>query len=61
MPGARLDDPRGYVPAYLGPSGWVGVDLDSGTDWTEVDELLESSYRLTAPPRLIAELDTHRG
>lgn len=52
-----LDDPRVYVPAYLGPSGWIGVDLDDDTDWTEVTELLDASYRLTAPKKLVAELD----
>ena len=54
---ALLGDPRVYVPAYLGPSGWIGVDLDGSTDWDEVAELLDASYRLTAPKRLIAELD----
>jgi len=62
---ALLDDSRSYVPAYLGPSGWIGFDLDHGqgnahgedTDWTEVAELLDASYRLTATKRLIAELD----
>jgi len=55
-----LDDPRSYVPAYLGPSGWVGVDLvdaDGQTDWDEVAELLDASFRLTAPKKLVAELD----
>ena len=55
---AALDqDDRCWVPAYLGPSGWLGVDLDEATDWTEVAELLDASYRLTATKRLIAELD----
>lgn len=54
---ALLAEPRVYVPAYLGPSGWIGVDLDARTDWTEVAELLDASYRLTAPKRSIAELD----
>ena len=54
---ALIEDPRIYVPAYLGPSGWVGIDLDAGTDWTEIAELLDASYRLTAPRRLIEELD----
>ena len=49
--------PRVYVPAYLGPSGWIGVDLDGSTDWDEMAELLDASYRLTAPKRLIVELD----
>ena len=54
---ALLEDRRAYVPAYLGPSGWIGVDLDDATDWDEIAELLDASYRLTAPKSLIAELD----
>ena len=54
---ALLEDDRTFVPAYLGPSGWVGLDLDADTDWTEVAELLDASYRLTAPSRDVAELD----
>lgn len=41
-----------FVPAYLGPSGWTGIDLGEETDWTEVNELLLESYVLTAPARL---------
>lgn len=52
-----LDDPRTFTPAYLGPSGWIGFDLDDDTDWTEVGELLDASYRLTAPSKLVAALD----
>lgn len=54
---ALIEDPRSFVPAYLGPSGWIGIDLDDSTDWTEITELLDASYRLTAPAKLIAELD----
>lgn len=58
---ALLADPRGFVPAYHGPSGWVGVDLITDDrpepDWAEVAELVDASYRATAPARLIAELD----
>jgi predicted DNA-binding protein (MmcQ/YjbR family) len=54
---ALLEDPRTFVPAYLGPSGWVGVDLDDDTDWSEIAELLDASYRLTASARDVAELD----
>ena len=55
---ALVEDPRIFVPAYLGPSGWIGIDLDGDTDWDEVAELLDASFRLTAPRRTIAELDT---
>ena len=63
-PGDRLgllEDPRVYVPAYFGPSGWIGFDLDRDADrgavWDEVAELLDASYRVTAPAKLLAELD----
>ncbi len=54
-------DERSYVPAYLGPSGWLGIDLTEASDWTEVAEFLDASYRLTAPKKLIAELDEATG
>ena len=54
---ALLEDDRVYVPAYLGPSGWIGVDLDAATDWSEIAELLDASYRRTASARDVAELD----
>lgn len=54
---ALVEDPRSFLPAYLGPSGWIGIDLDDEADWDEVGELLDASYRRTAPRRLVAELD----
>lgn len=54
---ALLQEQRVYVPAYLGPAGWIGVDLEDATDWNEIAELLDASYRLTAPKRHIVELD----
>lgn len=50
-------DPRFWVPGYLGPSGWLGLDLDDASDPNEVAELLEDSYRVTAPSRLVRALD----
>jgi predicted DNA-binding protein (MmcQ/YjbR family) len=54
---ALADDGRCYMPAYLGPSGWVGLDLSEDTDWAEIGELLDASYRRTAGPRRVARLD----
>ena len=54
---ALLEEPRCYVPAYLGVAGWVGLDLDDDTDWAEVAELLDASYRRTAGKRRVAALD----
>ena len=51
---ARLQDPRFFVPSYLGPRGWLGIDVDGpDTDWDEIAELLDASWRHGAPKRLL--------
>lgn len=57
---ALLQDDRFWVPAYLGPSGWIGMDLSSDADFGEVAELLEDSYRRTAGVRRVARLEASR-
>lgn len=48
-----------FVPAYLGAYGWIGLDLPTrGTNWAEVRELLDASYRNTASKRLVDQLDS---
>jgi hypothetical protein len=43
-----------YMPAYIGPRGWVGLRLDSVmVDWTEVKELVLGSYSQVAPQKLL--------
>ena len=55
---ALEQDRRFFFPMYLGPFGWLGLDLDAaGVDWDEVAELVDASYRLTAAKRLIKQLD----
>jgi len=59
---ARLDPKRFYLPDYIGARGWFGMRLDRGrVVWSEVAEVLERSYRLAAPPSVIAKLDGARG
>ena len=54
---ALLEDERFYSPPYLGPSGWLALDFTvAPVDWTEVDELLESSYRQVALKRMLTAL-----
>ena len=55
---ALVEDPRISVPGYEGAYGWLALDLRADPDWVEVAELVETSYRLTAPARLVRELDT---
>ena len=49
--------PECWVPGYIGPFGWLGFDLDEDTDWDEISELLDDSYRMTAPRSLLDLLD----
>ena len=50
---AAAQPARFYLPAYIGPRGWIALRLDRGkVDWDEVAELVVGSYRLIAPPRL---------
>jgi predicted DNA-binding protein (MmcQ/YjbR family) len=51
-------DVRFFFPAYLGPYGWLGLDFTAAkVDWGEVAELVDASYRLIAPKKLLKQLD----
>ncbi|MBO0677309.1 MmcQ/YjbR family DNA-binding protein [Mycolicibacterium sp. S2-37] len=51
-------DQRFFYPAYLGASGWLGLDFTrADVDWEEVRELVDASFRLVAPRRLVNTLD----
>ena len=55
---ALQQDDRFFHPAYLGPFGWLGLDFDAAeVDWDEVGELIDASFRLQAPARLVRRLD----
>lgn len=52
-PGAQdalvaADPARFFVPAYVGPQGWLGVRLDTGLKWGVVTTRIEAAYRATA-------------
>lgn len=51
----RENPQRFFVPAYVGPSGWVGIFLDKRVSWKVVADILRDGYLLTAPKRLVAE------
>ncbi len=51
---------RFFVPAYVGHKGWIGIHLEAALDWDELADLVEQSYRMTAPKRVIAAFDAER-
>ncbi len=59
---AYIQDDRFWVPPYWGPSGWLAIGLDDpGTDWQELAELIDTSYRLVALKRHLTVLDSAGG
>ena len=47
-------DPDTYSkPAYLGPSGWVSINLAGTPDWDHVADRIAASWELAAPRRLL--------
>jgi|SRR5271154_815690 len=54
---AEAQPRRFYLPAYIGPKGWVALRLDVGKiSWDEVKDLLLGSYALVAPKRLAEQV-----
>lgn len=50
------DDPVSFfVPAYVGPRGWIGIRLDlDEVDWDTVSALARRAYQESAPRKLAA-------
>jgi predicted DNA-binding protein (MmcQ/YjbR family) len=45
-----------YKPPYVGPSGWIGVELNRGISWKRVIELARLAFENASPPKLVAKL-----
>jgi hypothetical protein len=45
-----------YVPPYVGPKGWLGVDLDKSLNWLRIADLVREAYVEVAPYSLTKEL-----
>jgi predicted DNA-binding protein (MmcQ/YjbR family) len=43
-----------YKPAYVGPSGWIGIELNKGVSWKRVVELVAMAYANSSPAKLVA-------
>jgi len=50
-------DPVAYfVPPYVGPKGWLGVNLDKGLPWNIVAQRVQEAYENVAPASLREQL-----
>jgi predicted DNA-binding protein (MmcQ/YjbR family) len=50
------DGGRFFKPPYVGPSGWVGMVLDTKPDWKRVAQLVRDAYGFVATAKLRARL-----
>ncbi len=52
-----LRDPQCYfVPPYVGPKGWLGVELDEALTWERITHHIRDAYLEVAPASLAAEV-----
>jgi predicted DNA-binding protein (MmcQ/YjbR family) len=45
-----------FKPQYVGPSGWIGVELNRGFSWNRVIELVHVAYVNSSPARLVVQV-----
>ena len=60
-PGAQAlyvkEEPKHFfVPPYVGPRGWLGINLDKGISWQRVARLAREAYEKVAPRKLSESL-----
>jgi len=41
------------VPPYVGYLGWIGVRLDRGLAWDEIERVIRDAYIAVAPKKLV--------
>jgi hypothetical protein len=49
------DPERFFAPPYVGHRGWLGVRLDRGLDWVELEGIVEDAYATIAPAKLVEQ------
>ena len=48
-----LEPDRFFVPPYVGHRGWLGVELNAGVDWDELEGIVEDAFASVAPQSLL--------
>jgi hypothetical protein len=47
---------RFFRPPYVGHRGWLGVRLNDGVDWDELEGIVEDAFASVAPKSLLPEV-----
>jgi hypothetical protein len=51
------DPERFFRPPYVGPSGWVGIVLDTKPDWGMVESMVRDAFLHVATAKLKSRVD----
>ena len=54
-----IKKPGFWKAPYVGHKGWVSMDPTVVDDWKLIEELVNESYRLIAPKRTLAKLESY--
>ena len=46
---------RFFRPPYVGHRGWLGVSLNAGVDWDEIEGIVEDAFASVAPKSLLPD------
>src|SRR3954470_14652202 len=53
----KLQPKAYFVPAYVGPRGWLGVELDKGLGWGTIRQHVRDAYEMVAPRELVRAVE----
>lgn len=53
----QFDSDHYFKPPYVGPKGWLGVELNKNLDWASVKERIREAYEKVAPKDLTNNLE----
>lgn len=52
----ELDSENYFVPPYVGPKGWLGVELNKSLTWSSIAERVREAWIEVAPPSLASKI-----
>ncbi len=55
----RMQPNAYFVPPYIGPRGWLGVELDKGLGWETIRDHVRDAYAVVAPPALVNAIENN--
>jgi predicted DNA-binding protein (MmcQ/YjbR family) len=55
----KMESEHYFVPQYVGPKGWLGVQLNTGLSWDSVIKRVSEAYEKVAPSELTGTVNAN--